>query len=209
MDGLYCNPGDKYGRLTITKEVASRRAPSGGVLRRVACLCDCGNTVVVNVGSLRSRNTVSCGCSNMERITTHGLSGTPTWQSWRGMCKRCLDPRNQDFHSYGGRGITICQRWLGSFESFLEDMGIRPDDHSLDRIDNDGNYEPGNCRWATRSNQQRNKRSNHHLTYSGETLCIAEWADRLNVPHWLIRSRLRYGWTTEDALTIPPNTRRR
>jgi len=203
MAGLYGNPGEKYGQLTIIEEAARYRAPSGEVKRRVVCLCDCGNTVVVHVGSLRSRNTISCGCSRRERSTTHGLHGSPTYQSWRGMCRRCTEPHYPGYHNYGGRGITVCQRWLDSLEAFVEDMGECLDGLTIERIDNGGNYEPGNCRWASRADQSRNTRRNHQLTYNSETLCIAEWADRLDIPHWVIRYRIKSGWTVADALTTP------
>lgn len=209
MANRFGKPGEKYGYLSIVKEAERYVSPAGHEKRRVVCECECGSTAIVHLQSLRTGNTVSCGCYGRDRKVTHGLSATPTWQSWRSMCKRCLDPNNSDYHNYGGRGITVCQQWMQSFEAFLEDMGYRPDNCSLDRVDNDGNYEPNNCRWATRSEQQRNRSDNHSLTYNGKTFCIAEWAEVTGLPHWSIRYRIKQGWTVGNALTMPLGTRRR
>ena len=141
--------------------------------------------------------------------TTHGASKTRTYQAWHQMRQRCLNPRHRAYPSYGGRGITICQRWLDSFEAFLEDLGEPPDNRSLDRIDNDGNYEPGNCRWASRSEQQRNKRDNRLVTYDGMTKCLTEWAEDTGIDRATIRGRLRRGWTVAAALTTSPHNTRR
>lgn len=120
------------------------------------------------------------------------------------MIERCDRPANKRFHRYGGRGITVCERWRESFENFLADMGRRPPGTTIDRIDNDGNYEPGNCRWATRREQRLNSSQNHFLSFRGETLPLCVWAERLGLPTYVIRARLnRLGWSVEDALTQP------
>jgi len=140
-----------------------------------------------------------------------GRAPSPTYQSWHAMKSRCCSPADQAFEQYGGRGITVCEKWM-RFEGFLGDMGERPEGTSLDRIDNDGNYEPGNCRWATPSEQQRNTRQNLMLTFDGATLCVAEWADRIGMNSNTLWSRIvKSGWPVEKALTtppIPPNKRR-
>lgn len=129
------------------------------------CICECGNKAIVGGGHLPSGHTTSCGCVNREisaagqkiRATTHGMSKTGTWESWQAMKRRCDDPKNQDYKYYGGRGIGYCAEWR-QFERFFADMGLRPEGATLDRKESDGNYEPGNCRWADIFTQNQNKR---------------------------------------------------
>jgi hypothetical protein len=149
--------GQKYGRLRVIKLTSLPRQRS-----KWLCECDCGNTVEVFSTSLRTGHTKSCGCYNRELIDarkTHGMKGSREYSSWRAMRYRCRNPRCPAFPNYGGRGITVCRRWESSFLNFYADMGERPDRKTLDRIDNDGNYEPGNCRWATAKEQGRNTRA--------------------------------------------------
>lgn len=137
----------------------------------------------------------------------HGMSGSRTYESWGQMFKRCGNPKHSSHVRYGGRGISVCARWK-SFTAFLEDMGERPEGTSLERIDNNGNYEPGNCRWATKKEQQRNMRSNRLLTHNGRTMCIAEWAETAGISALTLHSRLNIGWTIDEALSIPVGRKR-
>jgi hypothetical protein len=137
-------------------------------------------------------------------MITHGDSDSRTHRIWRAMKTRCSNPRASNYAIYGGRGITVCQAWCDSYEQFLTDMGKCPDGCSIDRIDNSGNYEPGNCRWATRAEQNRNRRDNVMLTFSGKTMCLTDWASHLGMLERTLRNRIKhYGWSTEEALTVP------
>lgn len=140
----------KYGRWTVI----SNTAPPYHVL----CRCDCGTIRNVYLSALLREKSKSCGCLHKEKVTTHGHNGTRTYKSYHAMKERCLNPNHQAYEFYGGRGIKICDRWLLSFENFLEDMGERPEERTLDRVDNDGDYTKMNCRWATKSQQNKNKR---------------------------------------------------
>ena len=124
--------------------------------------------------------------------------------SWRSMRSRCNDPRNASYEDYGARGITVCGRWA-RFSNFLTDVGRAPECTTIDRINNDGNYEPGNCRWATATQQHRNRRNNTLLTFRGETLTQIEWAERTGIGYGTISQRRRWGWSVEDALTRKPD----
>lgn len=154
--------GERHGSWTVL-------AREGAGTSREAlfrCRCDCGLEKIVRGSCLiRGRSQACATCANRGKNTTHGLTGTPEYASWNAMRNRCLNPENSHFRHYGGRGITICDRWLNSAEAFASDMGARPSfAHSLDRIDNNGNYEPANCRWATKSEQRRNQRSRKELS---------------------------------------------
>ncbi len=137
-----------------------------------------------------------------EREPSHGMTGSLEYSSWQNMKARCTNPNNPRFPDYGGRGVKVSEHWLHDFAAFFADMGPIPSpEHSIDRFpDKNGNYEPGNCRWATETEQQQNRRSNHLLTFRGETLCIAEWSRRLNLTRRTIRLRLARGWTVEQTL---------
>jgi hypothetical protein len=129
---------------------------------------------------------------------------TPEYEAWQSMKARCLNPRHRFFKHYGGRGIKVCEQWRQSFANFVADMGPRPSpDHSLDRIDNNGHYGPGNCRWVTQKEQCNNRRSNHHVTFNGETRTISQWAEVTGILKSCIRLRLKAGWSIEAALTTP------
>lgn len=192
----------KYGRLTLT-------GPRQGC--RVECRCDCGAVKFVRLKQLQDGVVKSCGCLLKEkaaqrcidRETTHGMSKVPEYNVWNAMRERCTNPKLRSFKDYGARGITVCERW-SSFENFYADMGPRPvPGMSLERMNNDGNYEPGNVRWATATEQARNRRSSVLVTFNGRTATIAEWADRTGLSQLRISERLRAGWSPERALTEP------
>jgi hypothetical protein len=203
--------GQKFGKLTVVRFAGRNHGKSRNVSWE--CLCDCGNTTVTSSGHLRSGNTESCGCGKGK--FTHGQSrvndgvGTPEYETWRHMISRCNSVSCTGYENYGGRGIKVCDRWLESFENFLADMGEKPSPkHSIDRINNDGNYEPSNCRWATKQEQDTNRRTNRKYTLNGETLCVTEWAKRLGVHSQTIFNRIdTYGWTIEEALTLPKSSK--
>lgn len=128
---------------------------------------------------------------------------SPEYRSWLAMRWRCENPKATKYPQYGGRGIRICRRWA-SFANFLADMGPKPGPQfTLHRLDNDGNYEPGNCRWADPPAQCRNKRNNHFITFGGRSMCVTDWERHLGFPRSLVQSRLVLGWTIEAALTTP------
>lgn len=135
----------------------------------------------------------------------HGCVNTPEYRVWQNMLNRCRNPSHPEYPNYGGRGITVCERWRNSFENFLADVGVRPSRaYELDRYpSNDGNYEPGNCRWATRQEQCRNTRSNRVITHNDESMCLVAWSERTGLSVAAIRGRLRRGWPIAAVLTIP------
>lgn len=172
--------GKRFGRLLVVKPLGTRWGKVYWL-----CRCDCGGWNTVSTGGLRWGQTESCGClyDDTRGLTTrtHGLSNTPEHRIWKGMHTRCYNPRRKLYHRYGGRGISICQRWRKDFEAFLADMGPKPSPkHTIERIDNDGNYEPGNCRWATNEEQGQNTSRSHRITFRGETLSANAWTRRLH-----------------------------
>lgn len=170
------------------------------ILRRVKgaweCRCDCGTIKLIS----NVKITKSCGCAN----GTHHLTDSPEFDAWHHIIQRCENPNNRGYKNYGGRGICVCPEWRESFEAFYGDMGPRPSpNHTLERINNNGNYEPPNCRWATWSEQSRNKRTNHFLTLNSETLTVADWSSRVGLQSATLLARIRRGWPDRRALMTP------
>lgn len=158
-------------------------------------LCECGIFCYVTKASR------SCGCRRGKY--RHGMSKTRIYKVWAEMVQRCTNSQDKNYYKYGARGIAICSRWM-NFEMFFADMGHAPVGHSLDRFpDNDGNYEPGNCRWATIKQQANNTRTNRHETINGTTRTLANWIAHYNTNRGIVTSRLKRGWGIIDALTVP------
>lgn len=189
--------GTEHSRLV------NRKSRKSSTVRWATFTCHCGVEFVASVSSVRSGHKRSCGCLRaMTRLLnrTHGMSGTAIYKLWAGMKKRCEDSRYKHYHNYGGRGIRVCERWQ-TFENFYADMGDRPSDrHSLDRIDNNGHYEPENCRWATATEQNRNRRNSRFITANGVTKTMTEWAEELGCDRRLIHVRLSKGWSDQEAI---------
>ncbi|CAN7494732.1 hypothetical protein LJR074_003408 [Acidovorax sp. LjRoot74] len=200
--------GKRFGRLVVLSVAGSR---NGSV--QWNCACDCGNSTTVCTRQLNCGQTSSCGCYGAERrtfaaraaIVKHGKSKDPIYGIWFNMIRRCERPSHKSFKHYGGRGISVCTEWH-SFERFFADMGDRPSDrHSIDRINNDGNYEPGNCRWATMTEQARNRSNSKLLAIFGEEKNVVAWSEdaRCAVSYDTFCARLKAGWGPERALTTP------
>lgn len=200
--------GAQFGKLTVTVRIGSNKAGSA----IWDCLCDCGSSVKVATSSLKNGNTKSCGCLKMEKLisrsTTHGLSGghgknTRLYRVWLHMRCRCLSKTAQDFKYYGGRGIKICAAWAKyeNFHAWAVGNGYA-ENLTLDRKDNNGDYEPCNCRWATRKQQSRNTRQNRIISFGGDKKTVGEWAEITGLGSTL-RMRLHRGWSPERSITTP------
>jgi hypothetical protein len=210
--GLIAKPldlaGMAFGRLTAVRVHGA--SPYG---RNWLCHCACGNECIVPAARLTNGNTKSCGCLNNRpnaHNRKHGHAAalregrrqeTPTYRAWSGMKARCDQPNADQYPRYGGRGIRYCEAW-GDFGAFLRDMGERPKGTTLDRIDRDGNYEPGNCRWATPTQQTRNRSNTIRATGFGETLTLGEWAERFGKPWGFVYKRVMRGATIEEIAAL-------
>lgn len=173
--------------------------------------CECGSRKLINTGNVKQGKTSSCGCYQKritsEVSTTHGLSKNTASSCWYCMIDRCENRENDQYENYGGRGITVCSRWLNSLADFIEDMGDRPDGMSINRIDNSLGYFKENCRWATALEQSRNMRTNRLLEINGQIKCVAEWSEESGVKYTTVICRLNRGWTAENAVFTKPDTR--
>lgn len=197
--------GTVFTKLTVVEVITATR---------MKCRCECGAEVVVAMWQLRSGNNKSCGC--MMRRTretigalnkTHGMSNgrvagykSRAYGIWQAMKDRCTNKNREDFHGYGGRGISVCPTWAASFEQFLADMGEPPEGLTLERKNTDGNYELGNCEWATRLTQGRNNKNVKYVTLRGETKPLWKWIEESGSDRGRYYNRLKAGWTQEEAL---------
>jgi hypothetical protein len=192
---VYDLTGQRFGRLVAV----AYSKPSKWI-----CLCDCGNKATVLSSLLRKGATKSCGCLRRDKTveqcksrTKHGMYKTPEYQAWANMLYRCTSPSCHAWESYGGRGIAVCERWK-SFENFYADMGQRPHGTSLDRIDNNGNYEPSNCAWRTYKEQQNNRRTSRVIEYNGKRMTLSQWSRETGIPISTLFGRLETHTSTNQ-----------
>lgn len=204
-----------YGVCHLKKHKDKRRKSGHSNLskRKWLCNCDCGLNVLIAEESLKSGNTKSCGCLKVEtaakQMTTHGLKSHPLYSTWQTMKQRCYNKNTESYGNYGERGIEVYTEWRTCFESYVNyietNLGCNPSSgYTLDRIDNNKGYFPGNLQWASKKAQQRNRRSNRILTYKGESKCLAAWAEERGISATVILTRLnKLGWSIEKAITTP------
>lgn len=191
--------GRRFERLTVTLKRVDVDLGDGSVVWE--CVCDCGSVTLVRAGKLSSGQTRSCGCLRKDLTTTHGLRKSPEYAAWRNIKKRCHNPKHPQYVDYGARGITMCDEWRNSFEAFYRDVGPRPSPElSIERKNNNEGYSKTNCRWATRTEQNNNKRNNLYFEFDGEKKSLAEWCRELNVSYDAVYERIRWGATFEDAV---------
>lgn len=193
--------GKKSNALTV---IDVFRPLSGRTM--LVCKCECGNTKNIYPFQFTSQSIKSCGCILNKDKITHGLSDHPLYSEWFSMVNRCHNPSAHNYSRYGRRGIEVCEEWRYSPENFIswvESTGGRPIDSTLDRIDNDKGYSPENCRWASVSQQSRNKRSNRMITYKGISKCLSDWCNELNINTKTAISRFSRGWTVEEVFETP------
>jgi len=196
--------GQRFGRYMVLGRGDSDR--HGNAMWR--CLCDCGTEKVVMGRALRIGVTTSCGCANKEILRnqkTHGASGTSDYKAWFGILQRCDNEHHEKWHRYGARGITVCDRWR-SYENFLADMGPRPHGMTIDRIDNNGNYEPSNCRWADQKTQGNNRGNNRMFDIGGVEMTLSQACEAYGINKATVRGRLSFGWETDRAFKTPVAT---
>lgn len=193
--------GQRFGRLLVVSRAESARRA------RWNCQCDCGQQKSVSSSNLRCGLATSCGCYREELRNSPKRPGlyvrdyAAEYMAWKNAIRRCEDPTIRYYSDYGGRGIFVCKRWRDDFSAFVADMGRRPSaQHTLDRVDNDGPYAPANCRWATPSQQNLNRRNTRWLVIEGERIPLVHAAERFGLPARRIYSRLRRGWSDADAV---------
>ena len=188
--------GQKFGKLKVLSFIGMKNGKSCWL-----CQCECKKKRIVVRGNLVSSNTKSCGCLRGGK-QKHGFSKHELYCVWKGMMRRCYDPRVESYSRYGNRNIKVCDRWK-IFPNFVKDMSPRPDGTTLDRIDNDGDYTPDNCRWATIKEQNWNSRNNRVVEYQGESRILMDWAKTLKLNYQALWIRLKKGWPVEKAFTTP------
>lgn len=203
--------GQKFNRLLVVDNSGVRRG-----VAFVKCLCDCGKMIETRKGAVTSGQAKSCGCLQKERFReavknirlTHGKTRSKEYRIWSSMLQRCCNSNDKSYHNYGGRGITVCERWM-NFKNFFIDMGEKPTPkHSIDRIDNNKGYHPDNCRWATTEQQANNKRDSVRIRFDGKDLTISEWSRLIGIsPSGLWYRLYEKKWPVHKALTMPTKAR--
>jgi len=198
--------GRKFGKLTVSKYIGRDKCGDSIWL----CKCDCGKEKNIVTRSLKDKQTKSCGCllkkstSKIGKLNkTHEYSYSRIYRIWASMVQRCNNPNSRNYKNYGGRGITVCKRWL-KFENFLEDVGEPPNDkYQIDRKNNNKGYKPSNCRWISSKENNRNRRNNKLYTYNNKTQCSSGWAEEYNIKPATLRDRINAGLSMEKALITP------
>lgn len=188
--------GQRFGRLVVVRRMDSDKRRNS----RWLCLCDCEKEKIVLGLNLKSGSIKGCGCLRIKHGHNKNRKSSATYMSWDCMIQRCTNPNNIGYKDYGGNNITVCERWL-KFPNFLEDMGERPKNTTIDRIRNELGYYKENCRWATPKEQARNRRNNHLITFNRKRQCIVDWAEETGIHVHTIQWRLDRGWSIEKALT--------
>ena len=192
--------GIKFNLLTLVEEISTKSR-----FRMAKWSCSCGGSIITRIQSVELGYTKSCGClkykKGIVRRFKHGMSKSPEYQAWADLKDRCYNPNNKYFFNYGGRGIKVCDRWLESFENFFEDMGYRPSKRfSIERVENNGIYEKNNCKWGTKYEQERNKRSNVYLEYNGKLKIVKDWSKEIGISNTTISNRIKKGFPISDIL---------
>lgn len=209
--------GQKFGRLTVVQRVENDKKGAACWL----CKCDCGNEKVVQASQLKSGMTKSCGCLLREvsgaRFFVHGLKHTRLYDVWSSIKARCFNLKNEHYKDYGGRGIKMCDEWKNDFKVFYNwsiangyNETAKKYECTIDRIDNNKDYAPDNCRWVTQKEQCNNKRNNHLITYNNETHTVMQWAEIIGIEYRILLNRInKYGWSIERAFITPVRKRKK
>lgn len=230
MSRITINSDTRFDRVVVVRELERKVFPSGQTQRNFLCKCDCGDLVEITWTHLYDKRRKQCRSCDLasrveagkQRATTHGMSNTPEYKIYHGILRRCFDSNQKCYPRYGGRGITVCNGWRNSFQTFFRDMNERPTSkHSIDRVDVNKHYSCGycehclennwtaNCRWATASEQAKNKRGIQKLEIDGRSLPISEWVKITGLTKTAIHHRLKMGWSVEKTLTTPSRKKKK